>query len=304
MTDYWILDLFFLLPSRYVSWNNTKAELILALLCPHKTFWSYSFTTNSYRDILVTHDGSVLTTFILDMDSVAGPTVSQLGGTKIPQGQHPVLLFNCELSLQTQSGKMVKLVLSTYDIPNNVGDFKPDEMKEWLRKNLALGRCLIYISTVLGGGIQDSLSTYHGSQFLWKNINRHSNTRSSFIISTALLNSKTRNICYYTTLLYFIIQKYQQGLVFDNLPSGPSPAASLLLLVPALTGQLTGHVLPHPAQSLLQLLWYLRLHPGNVPITTLLSVISLFIYLTSLKNCFLAATNIPSSESRTNWTIL
>ena len=100
------------------------------MLCPHKTFWSYSFTTNSYRDILVTHDGSVLTTFILDMDSVAGPTVSQLGGTKIPQGQHPVLLFNCELSLQTQSGKMVKLVLSTYDIPNNVGDFKPDEMKE------------------------------------------------------------------------------------------------------------------------------------------------------------------------------
>ena len=120
----------------------------------------------SYRDIQVTHDGSVLTTFILDMDSVAGPTVSQLGGTKIPQGQHPVLLFNCELSLQTQSGKMVKLVLSTYDIPNNVGDFKPDEMKELLRKNLALGRCLIYISTVLGGGIQDSLSTYHGSQFL------------------------------------------------------------------------------------------------------------------------------------------
>ena len=146
MTDYWILDLFFLLPSRYVSWNNTKAELILASLCPHYTFWSFT--------------------------------------------------------------------------------------------------------------------------------------------------------------LYFIIQKYQQCLVFDNLPSGPSPAASLLLLVPALTGQLTGHVLPHPAQSLLQLLWYLRLHPGNVPITTLLSVISLFIYLTSLKNCFLAATNIPSSESRTNWTIL
>ena len=94
----------------------------------------------SDRDILVSHDGSLLTTFILDMDSVAGPSVSQLGTTKIPQGQHPVLLFNGELSLQTQSGKLVKLVLSTHDIPNNVGDFKPDEMRELLRKNLALGR--------------------------------------------------------------------------------------------------------------------------------------------------------------------
>ena len=59
------------------------------MLCPHYTFWSYSFSTNSYGDILDTHDGSVLTTFILDMDCVAGPTVSQLGSTKIPQGCRP-----------------------------------------------------------------------------------------------------------------------------------------------------------------------------------------------------------------------
>ena len=43
----------------------------------------------SGRDILVTNNGLVLTNFILDMDCVAGPTVSQLGSTKIPQGCRP-----------------------------------------------------------------------------------------------------------------------------------------------------------------------------------------------------------------------
>ena len=125
----------------YVYNPNTEAVVVIREM-PETTRALMWDQCPSERDILVGHDSSssLLTTFILDMDRVGGATVSQLGTTKIPQGQHPVLLFNGELSLQTQSGKLVKLVLSTHDIPSNVGDFTPEEMKELLRKNLALGR--------------------------------------------------------------------------------------------------------------------------------------------------------------------
>ena len=123
----------------YIYSPNTEALVVIKEMpeTTKKLMWDQC---SSDRDILISHDGDVVNTFILDMDSVAGATVSLLGTTKIPQGQHPVLLFNGELSLQTQSGKLVKLVLSTHDIPNNVGDFKQEEMKELLKKNLALGR--------------------------------------------------------------------------------------------------------------------------------------------------------------------
>ncbi len=39
-----------------------------------------------------------------------------LGTTKIPLGQHPILVYAGEVSLQTQSGKLVKITLSTHDI--------------------------------------------------------------------------------------------------------------------------------------------------------------------------------------------
>ena len=94
----------------------------------------------SERDTLVAYDGDSLHTFILDMDNVVGAAVTHLGSTKVPQGQHPVLLFNGEVSLQTQSGKLIKLILNTHDIPSNVGEFKIDEMKNLLDKNLKLGR--------------------------------------------------------------------------------------------------------------------------------------------------------------------
>ncbi len=39
-------------------------------------------------------------------------------------GQFPVLLFGGELSLQTQSGKLVKIMLSTHEISQNIHQVK------------------------------------------------------------------------------------------------------------------------------------------------------------------------------------
>ena len=79
-------------------------------------------------------------TFILDLDNVSGATVTHLGQTKVPLGQFPILLYGGEVSLQTQSGKLVKVTLSSHDITHNIGDFKPEQLRQLLAKNLALGR--------------------------------------------------------------------------------------------------------------------------------------------------------------------
>jgi hypothetical protein len=56
--------------------------------------------------------------------------VDCLGETKIPIGQHPVLLFGGEVSLQTQSGKLVKIVLSTHETSPNNNDYSNNEMMQ------------------------------------------------------------------------------------------------------------------------------------------------------------------------------
>ena len=59
--------------------------------------------------------------------------------SQIPAGQHPVLLFGGEASLQTQSGKLVKQTLSTHEISPNISEYSNDELRKVLDKNIALG---------------------------------------------------------------------------------------------------------------------------------------------------------------------
>ena len=62
--------------------------------------------------------------------------------TRVPLGQHPILLYSGEVSLQTQSGKLVKLTLATHHIDLNLADLKSDELRDLLTSNLKLGNLL------------------------------------------------------------------------------------------------------------------------------------------------------------------
>ena len=59
---------------------------------------------------------------------------------QIPHGQYPVLVFGGEVSLQTQSGKLVRITLSTHEISPNVHEYTNQELKDVIDKNIALGR--------------------------------------------------------------------------------------------------------------------------------------------------------------------
>lgn len=102
--------------------------------------WDNSVTD---KEIFVVLDGhNDMHSFIISPDDVeeGGASVHWLGKTKVPQGQHPVLLFAGDVSLQTQSGKLVKMTLSTHETSPNNNDYSNEEMKQVIRRNLSLSR--------------------------------------------------------------------------------------------------------------------------------------------------------------------
>ena len=66
--------------------------------------------------------------------------VSKKPKFQIPSGQYPVLVFGGEVSLQTQSGKLVRITLSTHEISPNVHEYTNQELKDVINKNISLGR--------------------------------------------------------------------------------------------------------------------------------------------------------------------
>lgn len=69
-----------------------------------------------------------------------GPSVEQVGKTRLPLNQRPLILVNGELTCQTPGGKLTTLTLSTHEMVASVHDLKAEELQLALEKNLALGR--------------------------------------------------------------------------------------------------------------------------------------------------------------------
>ena len=123
--------------------NPINDELFVIRAFPENVksvMWDNSVTD---KDIFVALDGNnVLHTFIVHPEDVeeGGTSVKCLGQTKVPLGQHPILLFGGEVSLQTQSGKMVKIMLSTHETAPNNNDYSNEEMVQAIRRNVQLNR--------------------------------------------------------------------------------------------------------------------------------------------------------------------
>lgn len=69
-----------------------------------------------------------------------GAKVILAGSTKVPFAHKPLLLYNGELTCQTQSGKVNNIYLSTYGFLSNFRDTGPDELRPMLAQNLMLKR--------------------------------------------------------------------------------------------------------------------------------------------------------------------
>lgn len=62
------------------------------------------------------------------------------GGTEVPYSHKPLLLYNGELTCQTQSGKTNSIYLSTHGFLGNLKDLGPDMLRKMLTQTLMLKR--------------------------------------------------------------------------------------------------------------------------------------------------------------------
>lgn len=69
-----------------------------------------------------------------------GSKVILAGGTKVPFSHKPLLLYNGELTCQTQSGKINNIYLSTHSFLNSLKDVGPNELRQMLTQTLMLKR--------------------------------------------------------------------------------------------------------------------------------------------------------------------
>ncbi|KAI8510995.1 WD repeat-containing protein 19 [Branchiostoma belcheri] len=68
--------------------------------------------------VFVVYDEEKLYTYAYSRASIKGPAVSFAGTTKLPYGQLPILLYNGEVTCQTQGGRITSFMLDTHSFHN------------------------------------------------------------------------------------------------------------------------------------------------------------------------------------------
>ncbi|XP_076359241.1 WD repeat-containing protein 19-like isoform X2 [Tachypleus tridentatus] len=92
------------------------------------------------KGCFVAYDDNQIFTFVYARETIEGPQVELVGKTKLPPGQFPLLLYNGEVTCQTQSGKITSFRLATHQLDEKIKDYTSVELKETLQKTLKLRR--------------------------------------------------------------------------------------------------------------------------------------------------------------------
>ncbi|KAM6132739.1 LOW QUALITY PROTEIN: WD repeat-containing protein 19 [Pterocles gutturalis] len=89
------------------------------------------------KGCFVAFDDDKVYTYVFHKDAIQGSKIILAGGTEVPFSQ-PLLLYNGELTCQTQSGKTNSIYLSTHSFLGNLKDFGPNELTQMLTQTLIL----------------------------------------------------------------------------------------------------------------------------------------------------------------------
>ncbi|XP_016043485.1 WD repeat-containing protein 19 [Erinaceus europaeus] len=92
------------------------------------------------KGVFIAYDDDKVYTYVFHKDTIQGSKVILAGGTKVPFSHKPLLLYNGELTCQTQSGKINTIYLCTHDFLDNVKDVGPSDRKQMLIQTLMLKR--------------------------------------------------------------------------------------------------------------------------------------------------------------------
>ncbi|XP_045406494.1 WD repeat-containing protein 19 isoform X3 [Lemur catta] len=92
------------------------------------------------KGVFVAYDDDKVYTYVFHKDTIQGSKVILAGGTKVPFSHKPLLLYNGELTCQTQSGKINSIYLSTHSFLDSLKDKGPNELRQMLAQTLMLKR--------------------------------------------------------------------------------------------------------------------------------------------------------------------
>ncbi|NWX33087.1 WDR19 protein, partial [Notiomystis cincta] len=92
------------------------------------------------KGVFVAFDDDKVYTYVFHKDTIQGSRIVLAGGTEVPYSHKPLLLYNGELTCQTQSGKTNNIYLSTHSFLGNLKDFGPDMLRQMLTQTLELKR--------------------------------------------------------------------------------------------------------------------------------------------------------------------
>ncbi|XP_067993676.1 WD repeat-containing protein 19 isoform X2 [Melanerpes formicivorus] len=92
------------------------------------------------KGVFVAFDDDKVYTYVFHKDAIQGSKIILAGGTEVPFSHKPLLLYNGELTCQTQSGKTNSICLSTHSFLGNLKDFGPNELTRMLTQTLMLKR--------------------------------------------------------------------------------------------------------------------------------------------------------------------
>nr|XP_039264721.1 WD repeat-containing protein 19-like [Styela clava] len=89
------------------------------------------------KGVFIVYDETNILTYVYHRESLNGPHVNLVGITHLPFSQHPLLLYNGNLSLQLTNGKINTILLDTHSFLKEE-ETEKDEDSDVLQKNLSL----------------------------------------------------------------------------------------------------------------------------------------------------------------------
>ncbi|KAM8971113.1 WD repeat-containing protein 19 isoform X2 [Sarcophilus harrisii] len=92
------------------------------------------------KGVFIAYDDDKVYTFVFHKDTIQGSKIILSGGTKVPFSHKPLLLYNGELTCQTQSGKTNNIYLTTHNFLGSLKEPEPSELKQMLTQALMLKR--------------------------------------------------------------------------------------------------------------------------------------------------------------------
>ncbi|NXX60947.1 WDR19 protein, partial [Scopus umbretta] len=92
------------------------------------------------KGVFVAFDDDKVYTYVFHKGAIQGSKIILAGGTEVPFSHKPLLLYNGELTCQTQSGKTNNIYLSTHSFLGNLKDLGPNELTQMLTQTLMLKR--------------------------------------------------------------------------------------------------------------------------------------------------------------------